>query len=73
MQNLNNSIKDYEDALTQLGKNVTEVLNLGKHHNTVEASMDDLIEELEKNVINELGEENNEKFLDSIVEILGKI
>ena len=73
MSDLDNSIKDYENALSQLGKSVAEVLNIGKHHNTIEASLDDLLEELEKNVIKELGEEKNQECLDHIVDILKKI
>jgi len=73
MQNLNDSIKDYEKALSQLGGNAMEILNIDKHHNMIEASLDDLLEKLEKNVTEELVEEKNKDYLNSIVEVLKKI
>lgn len=73
MKNLDNSIKDYENALDQLGKNAIEILNIDKHHNIIEASLDDSLEELEKYMIQELGEERNEDYLNSITDILKRI
>lgn len=72
-QELDNKVKDYEEALKNFGKNLTEIINLGFHHSVQENNYDEFIKQLEETVAEELVDEKKAETFDQVIKALNKI